>query len=118
MIKEKASIRNGATIFARDYPITGYALQWSVLNWLRGAGWEGWYDLGGSGDPGIQQFKKGFSGKTGVLLSVEEFHYSASHLATLITKSLFFMRDIRNRLQLWQRQRASKDDKVSVKIAS
>jgi lipid II:glycine glycyltransferase (peptidoglycan interpeptide bridge formation enzyme) len=41
-----------------------YLLQWSMIQWLKETGVR-WYDLGGidpEGNPGVYQFKKGFSG--------------------------------------------------------
>lgn len=52
----------------------GYALHWRIAAWLGGRG-VGWYDLGGGfDDPGLRQFKQGFTGRAGVVLeSAGEF---------------------------------------------
>lgn len=83
----------------------GYVLQWHVINWLRENVGTRWYDLGGTGDPGIQQFKKGLAGKQGAFLAAQEFHYSPDLTATTVVKGLFALRDVRNRIQHWQRAR-------------
>ena len=83
----------------------GYVLQWHVINWLRENSGVRWCDLGGTGDPGIQQFKKGLAGKHGVFLAAQEFHYSPDFTATMVVKGLFALRDARNRIQHWQRTR-------------
>jgi hypothetical protein len=61
--------------------------------------------LGGTGDPGIQQFKKGLAGKQGAFLAAQEFHYSPDITATMVVKGLFALRDARNKIQRWQRER-------------
>jgi lipid II:glycine glycyltransferase (peptidoglycan interpeptide bridge formation enzyme) len=40
----------------------GYLLQWLIIQWLRESGVR-WHELGGRGDAGIQQLKKGLAGK-------------------------------------------------------
>jgi hypothetical protein len=60
----------------------GYALQWAVLDKLRGT--TRWYDLGGAPEPGLRQFKSGFVGKAGVVVTLPgEFHYAAGPRAKL-----------------------------------
>lgn len=83
----------------------GYVLQWHVINWIRENAGTRWCDLGGTGDPGIQQFKKGIAGKQGAFLAAQEFHYSPDLAATLVVKGLFALRDVRNKIQRWQRDR-------------
>ena len=83
----------------------GFVLQWHVINWLRENGGVRWCDLGGTGDPGIQHFKKGLAGKQGAFLAAEEFHYSPDVTATMVVKGLFALRNVRNRIQRWQRER-------------
>ena len=82
----------------------GYVLQWHVINWLRENSGVRWCDLGGTGDPGIQQFKKGLAGKQGAFLAAQEFHYSPDLTATMVVKGMFALRDARNRIQRWQRE--------------
>ncbi|HWW49050.1 MAG TPA: GNAT family N-acetyltransferase [Xanthobacteraceae bacterium] len=81
----------------------GYILQWRLVEWLRDNGGITWCDLGGTGDRGIQQFKKGLAGKRGALLTAQEFHYSPSPTATAIVKGMFAVRNARNKIQSWQR---------------
>lgn len=83
----------------------GYVMQWHVMRWLRENSKVRWYELGGPGDPGIRQFKKGLAGKRGVLLAVQEFHYCTDVTARMVVKGLFAARDARNRIQRWQRER-------------
>jgi hypothetical protein len=91
----------------------GYVLQWHVMRWLRENTKVRWYELGGPGDPGIRQFKKGLAGKRGVLLSVREFHYCPDVPARMIVGGLFALRNGRNRIQRWQRDRRSPEGRRS-----
>jgi hypothetical protein len=81
----------------------GYVLQWSVIRLLSGRAELRWYELGGPGDPGIRQFKKGLAGKRGQMLAVQEFHYSTDAIARLVAKGFYRLRDARNIFQRWQR---------------
>jgi len=81
----------------------GYALQWSVLCWLRENSNVKWYDLGLPGDPGIRQFKKGLIGKHGVLHAIQDFHYSSDTLTRGVVALLFAARNMRNAVELWRR---------------
>lgn len=83
----------------------GYVLQWHVIRWLHEHSAVRWYELGGPGDPGIRQFKKGLAGKRGSLLAVQEFHFCPDFVARLVVGGLFSLRDVRNRMQRWQRER-------------
>lgn len=82
----------------------GHILQWHILSWLREHSDVQWYELGGPGDPGIRQFKKGLAGKRGVLLPVKEFHYSTDPLAKFTALALFKARDARNTVQRLRRR--------------
>jgi hypothetical protein len=82
----------------------GYALQWSVLCWLREHSNIKWYELGGPGDAGIKQFKKGLAGKRGMLLEVQDFHYCSDPLARGVVKLLFAARSARNAVERWRRR--------------
>jgi len=44
-------------------------MDWWILTWLRDNGYL-WYDLGGAGDPNVNQYKRGLAGKNG---SAEQF---------------------------------------------
>lgn len=90
----------------------GYLLQWQIMAWLRGTGVR-WYELGGQGDAGIQQFKKGLAGKRGMLLPVREFHYSPDMMASALVASLFKLRDLRDRMREWQRERGAGDTRAA-----
>ncbi len=90
----------------------GYVLQWQVLRWLRENAKVRWYELGGPGDPGIRQFKKGLAGKRGVLLAIEDFHCCLDVTARVIVKGLFVLRDVRNTVQRWQRGKKAFRGKV------
>lgn len=81
----------------------GYAVQWSVLRWLRDNATVRWYDLGGPGDPGLKQYKKGLAGKRGVLLPMKEFHYCTDNTARSVVRMMFGLRNARNKVQRWQR---------------
>lgn len=95
----------GATT-AEALPLhAGYLLQWFILEQIRESGAR-WYELGGPGDPGIRQFKKGLTGKSGMLLAIREFHYSPDAITTAVVAGLYKARDVRNAFQLWQRSRA------------
>ncbi|RTL51732.1 MAG: GNAT family N-acetyltransferase [Bradyrhizobiaceae bacterium] len=83
----------------------GYVLQWHVIRWLREHGGARWYELGGPGDPGIRQFKKGLAGKRGALLALQEFHYCPDVMARFVVGGLFALRDARDSIQRWQRER-------------
>jgi hypothetical protein len=93
----------GASSDAATEMQAGHVLQWNVLRWLRDNSDARWYELGGPGDPGIRQFKKGLAGKRGVLLPIQEFHYCTDIGARGVVKLLFGLRDLRNRVQRWQR---------------
>ena len=83
----------------------GYVLQWRVISWLREQSSIRWYELGGPGDPGIRQFKKGLTGTRGKLLEVQEFHYCPDVAARVVVAVLYAIRDARNKIQRWQRAR-------------
>ena len=78
----------------------GYALQWAVLDRLRGR--VRWYDLGGAPDGGLSlhQFKSGLVGKAGLRIGMPcEFNYAATFRATC---ALFLIQTIR-RIRLFVR---------------
>lgn len=81
----------------------GYVLQWNVIRHLHQIGGIRWYELGGPGDPGIRQFKKGLAGKCGVMLPVQEFHFCLDFLSHIAVKGMFKARNLRNLVQRWQR---------------
>lgn len=81
----------------------GYVLQWNVIRHLHEIAGIHWYELGGPGDPGIRQFKKGLAGKSGVMLPVQEFHFCLDFLSNIAVKGMFKARNLRNLVQRWQR---------------
>jgi lipid II:glycine glycyltransferase (peptidoglycan interpeptide bridge formation enzyme) len=73
----------------------GYALQWAVLDKLRGT--TRWYDLGGAPEPGLRQFKSGFVGKAGVVVTLPgEFDYAAGPRAKLALRLISAVRMARD----------------------
>jgi hypothetical protein len=78
----------------------GYALHWHVAAFLRGEGVH-WYDLGGaSHEPGLRQFKKGFVGKAGRIVTMEGEHdrWSTS-FGRLSADAVFGLRYLQRRIR-------------------
>ncbi len=75
----------------------GYAMQWWIMRWLTSQNVR-WYELGGTGDPGIRQFKKGLIGKRGVVLETGEYDKWASISGRLASDLIYRVRDARNLL--------------------
>ena len=75
----------------------GYALQWAIVQWLRGRSAR-WYDLGGeAGESGLRQFKKGLVGKHGaIIVSPGEYKYLPTLRARVAT-------DLLMRIRGWRR---------------
>lgn len=78
----------------------GYAMQWWIVRWLRGQNVR-WYELGGTGDTGIRQFKKGLIGKRGVVLETAEYDRWASISGRLAADVIYLIRDARNFVTKW-----------------
>ena len=78
----------------------GYALQWWICGWLREHGFH-WYDLGGAAhEPGLRQFKKGFTGKAGRIVVMEgEYDYWAGSVARLSADAVFGLRHLKRRIR-------------------
>lgn len=72
----------------------GYAVQWAILDAIRGSGVR-WYDLGGeAGENGLRQFKKGLVGKRGAIVELpSEFQWAASLRARLALSALSSARE-------------------------
>ncbi len=72
----------------------GYVLQWSILKHLRDRKVR-WYDLGGeAGSGGLQQFKTGLTGKSGVVLNTPgELRYSVDAGAEMAYRTISAIRD-------------------------
>jgi len=66
-----------------------YALQWAIVDRLRQEKQCRWYDLGGDANsPGLIQFKTGFVGSTGKIITVPAWRdYSESTLSTIAAKA-------------------------------
>jgi len=75
----------------------GYAMHWWVAEYLCNQKYVNWYDLGGNDlDAGLHQFKKGFVGKTGIILQAPpRYHYASSILAGAAGGLVFWLRDAR-----------------------
>ena len=78
----------------------GYAMQWWIMRWLAGQNIR-WYELGGTGDPGIRQFKKGLIGKRGVVLETAELERWTNSSARIATDVVYLLRDARNFVSRW-----------------
>ena len=78
----------------------GYALHWHIVQWLNEHGIT-WYDLGGaSHEPGLRQFKKGFVGKAGMILTMEGEHDRwTSPLGRMSADIIFGARHLRRRIR-------------------
>lgn len=74
----------------------GYALHWWIAVWLNREGVR-WYDLGGEVlDPGLRQFKKGFVGKSGAVVSAAgEFDRWSSVRGRLAADAIYRLRDLK-----------------------
>lgn len=83
----------------------GYALHWWIAGWLNQQGAH-WYDLGGEAlDPGLKQFKKGFVGKTGAIVSAAgEFDVWTSRLGRLAGDAVYDLRDAKRALRSLRRE--------------
>ncbi|MCP4185320.1 MAG: aminoacyltransferase [Hyphomicrobiales bacterium] len=75
----------------------GYAMHWWVAEHFCNREDINWYDLGGNDlDAGLHQFKKGFVGKTGVILQAPaRYHFTSSIAASLAGYAVFKLRDSR-----------------------
>jgi hypothetical protein len=74
----------------------GYALHWWIAAWLNREGVR-WYDLGGEVlDPGLRQFKKGFVGKSGAVVSAAgEFDRWSNFRGRLAADAIYRVRDLK-----------------------
>lgn len=83
-----AQSRQGAEINA------SYALQWEIVNRLRREKRCRWYDLGGDGNsPGLAQFKTGFVGSTGTIVTIPAWRdYSESTLSAFAAKAAWLLK--------------------------
>lgn len=78
----------------------GYALHWVIVQWLNQHGFP-WYDLGGaSHEPGLRQFKKGFVGKAGQIVTMQgEFDRWTTPVGRLAADAIFGARHLRRRMR-------------------
>lgn len=80
----------------------GYAVQWWILRWLATQDVR-WYELGGTGDPGVRQFKKGLIGKAGVVLSMNGEYDRWTHFSGRAASDLIYgVRDIYDAIRRWR----------------
>jgi hypothetical protein len=70
----------------------GYALHWRIARWLTERG-VCWYDLG-DGFSGLRQFKQGFAGKSGAVLTADEFDAWMSPRARVIGSAIYRARNL------------------------
>lgn len=78
----------------------GYALQWSIMQWLHERGCR-WYDLGGAAhEQGLRQLKNGLVGKAGQVVVMEgEFDRWAGASGRLAGDVVLGLRDLRRRVR-------------------
>lgn len=75
----------------------GYAMHGWIADWLCGLPGVRWYDLGGSdGDQGLHQFKKGFCGKVGhIVTTPPSYHRSRAGLGDLFGRTIYMAHDMK-----------------------
>ena len=95
VVGNMASYMFGATDARALKLKAGYALHWWVAEYLCKKPDIDWYDLGGNDlDKGLHQFKKGFVGKLGhILTAPSRYHFSCSLPAKFIGFAAFQVRD-------------------------
>jgi lipid II:glycine glycyltransferase (peptidoglycan interpeptide bridge formation enzyme) len=79
----------------------GYALHWRIAGWLAERG-VCWYDLG-DGFGGLRQFKQGFVGKSGVVLTTGEFDRWLNPQSRMVGGAIYGARNLVATLRSWQR---------------
>jgi hypothetical protein len=79
----------------------GYALHWRIAGWLAERDVR-WYDLG-DGFGGLRQFKQGFVGKSGAVLSASEFDRWVNPQARIVGRAIYGARDLVARLRSCRR---------------
>ncbi len=75
----------------------GYAMHGWIADWLCGLPGVRWYDLGGSdGDQGLHQFKKGFCGQLGrILTTPPSYHRSRAGLGDIFGRTIYMAHDMK-----------------------
>lgn len=80
----------------------GYAVQWWIVRWLATQNVR-WYELGGTGDSGVRQFKKGLIGKAGTVLTMNGEYDRWTHFSGRIATDLIYgVRDIHDAVRRWR----------------
>jgi len=79
----------------------GYAMHWRIAGWLAEQG-IGWYDLG-DGFGHLRQFKHGFAGKAGAILTATEFDRALTPQARLLGSAIYSARNFVGTLRSCQR---------------
>jgi hypothetical protein len=79
----------------------GYAMHWRIAGWLAERG-IGWYDLG-DGFGHLRQFKHGFAGKAGAILTATEFDCALTPQARLLGSAIYSARNFVGTLRSCQR---------------
>jgi hypothetical protein len=83
----------------------GYALQWWIVRWLSTQNVR-WYELGGTGDPGVRQFKKGLIGKAGMILTMNgEYDRWTQFSGCVATDLIYGVRDVFDAIRHWRGNR-------------
>lgn len=81
----------------------GYLMQWSILQYLSSIPRIKWYALGGgtSENCSLHQFKRGLSGKNGVITPVPSYHYLADSASTeLVGRALVSLQILKVHIQV------------------
>jgi hypothetical protein len=95
----------GASDDAALHLKAGYAVQWWIVRWLSKQNVR-WYELGGTGDPGVRQFKKGLIGKAGMVLTMNGEYDRWTHLSGRVATDLIYgVRDALDAIRYWRRAR-------------
>ncbi len=95
-IGDTASYLFGATDDRALQLKAGYAMQWWIINRLSERKDVHWYDLGGEAmEPGLRQFKKGLTGKEGVIYAMPgEFETWDDPLSWIVAESVTGLRSL------------------------
>ena len=79
----------------------GYAMHWWVAQKLCAREGIDWYDLGGNDlDAGLHQFKKGFVGRSGLMIDAPaRYQFAATTKADLFGRSVYALREAKSSLE-------------------
>ncbi|MCP5082672.1 MAG: peptidoglycan bridge formation glycyltransferase FemA/FemB family protein [Alphaproteobacteria bacterium] len=75
----------------------GYAMHGWIADWLCGLPGARWYDLGGTdGDQGLHQFKKGFCGKLGrIVTTPPNYRRSRTAVDDILVRTIYMAHDLK-----------------------